>query len=251
MDKFTRTYKCTRDMSHVSTHTHTHAHTHTRTRTHTHTHAHTLSHCFSHTLSHTHTYPHTHGLTHVNSILGQCGDVCTLLSSQAICTLSPERFRLERQGFCAKTEAQHRNSKHDCTLLALSSAHVSPAKHASGLALSTTAWSWPRAQTLVLEGKAETEHGSSEHGSTPCACTPCANLALASAPPIPSTPRGVVIFNNERLWTVLAKIQVLVNWTVLRKMIFSRENQTKAGYSVCFAHLFLPAWRKRSDYSFF
>jgi len=41
------------------------------------------------------------------------------------------------------------------------------------------------------------------------------------------------------------------NSTVLRKMNFSRENQTKAGYSVCFAHLFLPAWRKISNDSFF
>ena len=59
------------------------------------------------------------------------------------------------------------------------------------------------------------------------ACTPCANLALASAPPLPSTPRaccGVVIFNKERLRPVFAKI--LVNWTVLREMNFSRENQT-------------------------
>jgi len=29
-------------------------------------------------------------------------------------------------------------------------------------------------------------------------------------------------------------------------MNFSRENQTKAGYSVCFAHLFLPAGHKES-----
>ena len=35
-----------------------------------------------------------------------------------------------------------------------------------------------------------------EHGCTPCACTPCANVALASALPLPSTPHGVVIFNN-------------------------------------------------------
>jgi len=48
-------------------------------------------------------------------------------------------------------------------------------------ALSTIAW--PRAQTLVLEGKAATEHCGSEHGCTPRACTPCTNLALASAPP--------------------------------------------------------------------
>jgi len=77
-----------------------------------------------------HTYPHAHGLTHVNSILGQCADVCTLLYSQARRTLSPERFLLERHGFCAKTEAQHRDSKHDCTLCAQSSQHASPAKHA-------------------------------------------------------------------------------------------------------------------------
>jgi len=35
-------------------------------------------------------------------------------------------------------------------------------------------------------------------------------------------------------------------WTVLRKMDFSRENQTKAGYSVCFAYLFLPAGHKEN-----
>jgi len=58
----------------------------------------------------------------------------------------------------------------------------------------------------VLEGKAAIEHCGSEHGCTPCACTPCAKLALASAPSIPSTPRGIVIFNNERLRPVLAKI---------------------------------------------
>jgi len=48
---------------------------------------------------------------------------------------------------------------------------------------------------------------------------------------------------------VLAKI--LANWAVLRKMSFSRENQTKGGHSVCFAYLFLPAWSKRTNYSFF
>jgi len=33
------------------------------------------------------------------------------------------------RGFCAKTETQHTDSKHDCTLCALSGAHASPAKH--------------------------------------------------------------------------------------------------------------------------
>jgi len=40
-----------------------------------------------------------------------------------------------------------------------------------------------------------------EHGCTPCAYTPCANLALASAPPLPSTLHGVVIFNNREAST--------------------------------------------------
>jgi len=62
------------------------------------------------------------------------------------------------------------------------------------------------------------------------------------------TPHSV-IFNNERLRTggfgqFLAKI--LANWTVLRKLNFLRENQTKAGYSVCFAHLFLLAGHKEN-----
>jgi len=115
------------------------------------------------------------------------------------------------------------------------------------LVLSATAWASPRAQMLVLEGKAATEHCGSEHGCTRCACTPCTNLALASAPLLPSTPCAcycVVIFKKERLRPVFAKI--LANWSVLRKMNFSCENQTKGGHSVCFAHLFLPAWRKRT-----
>jgi hypothetical protein len=33
-------------------------------------------------------------------------------------------------------------------------------------------------------------------------------------------------------------------------MNFSRENQTKAGYSVCFAHLFLPAGHKERQLQF-
>jgi len=59
---------------------------------------------------------------------------------------------------------------------------------------------------LVLEGKAVIEHCGSEHGCTPCACTPCAILALASVPPLSSTPCGVVIFNKERFRPVWAKI---------------------------------------------
>ena len=40
--------------------------------------------------------------------------------------------------------------------------------------------------------------------------------------------------------------KILANWTVLRKINFSRENQTKAGYSVCFAHLFFLAGQKEN-----
>jgi len=40
--------------------------------------------------------------------------------------------------------------------------------------------------------------------------------------------------------------KILANWTVLRKMNFSRENQTKAGYSVCFDHLFFLAGQKEN-----
>jgi len=54
-----------------------------------------------------------------------------------------------------------------------------------------------RAQMLVIEGKAATEHCGSKHGCTPCACTPCTNSVLASATPIHSTLRGVAIFNKE------------------------------------------------------
>ena len=87
----THTHEHTHRYIHTYIHTYTHAHTHTHKHTHTHTHAHAHSHTcthylslsLTHSLSHTHTYPHNHGLTHVNSIIGQCGDVCTLLSSQA------------------------------------------------------------------------------------------------------------------------------------------------------------------------
>jgi len=50
--------------------------------------------------------------------------------------------------------------------------------------------------------------------------------------------------NNEWLQPVLAKI--LANWTVLRKMNFSCENQTKAGYREgLFCSSVSPSWTQR------
>jgi len=209
-----------------------------------------ITHTHTRTHSHTPTYPHTHRLTHVNSILSQYGNVCVLLSSQARCTLSPERFRLERHGFCAKTGAQYRVSKHDCTLCALSGAHASPAKHAlrwaplPELRLERRRWcSKARLWQSTAAQSTAAHHARAHHARI---------WRWPVHPPAKHASRllcGVLIFNKEGRRPFFAKI--LASWTVLRKMNFSHENQTKGGHSVCFAHLFLQAWRKRTNCTFF
>ena len=118
--------------------------------------------------------------------------------------------RCRLNAFCLRGMASAQRLKHS-TETQNTTAHyvrraVNTPPQPSTPCASATASALPRAQTLVLEGKAATEHCGSEHSCTPCACAPCANLALASAPPLSSTSRGVVIFDKERLRSVFAKI---------------------------------------------
>ena len=66
--------------------------------------------------------------------------------------------------------------------------------------------------------------------------------ARASSPPAVQGSRVVVIFNNERLRPVFDENSRELNCSP-KNELFAR-NQTKAGYSVCFAHLFFPAGYK-------